>query len=63
MEPVKQSAAVVRWKAGANGEVQTINLTTETEYTLPANTLPKTSDIMWQVQLTSDDGVTETTPG
>lgn len=63
MEPVQQAAAVVRWKAGENGEVHTISLTAETEYTLPADTLPNTSDIMWQVQLTSDDGVTEPTPG
>lgn len=62
IDPVAQASAVISWKAGESGTENNINLSTETQYTIPANTLPEQSDIFWRVQITSDDGVTEPTP-
>lgn len=62
IDPVAQASAVISWKVGENGTENKINLSTETQYTIPANTLPEQSDIFWRVQITSDDGVTEPTP-
>lgn len=62
IDPVAQASAVISWKVGENGTENKINLSTETQYTIPANTLPEQSDIFWRVQITSEDGVTEPTP-
>lgn len=59
---ISQASAVISWKAGENGTENKINLSTETQYTIPANALPEQSDIFWRVQITSNDGVTEPTP-
>lgn len=62
IDTLGQAEAIIRWKEVESGEINTITLATETEYTIQANTLPQAAEIMWQVQLTSDDGVTEPDP-
>lgn len=62
IDPLSQASAVFRWKNGASGTVHTVNVGTDEFVTLAADTLPNSSEIMWQVQLTSDDGVQDPSP-
>ena len=62
IDPLSQASAVFRWKDGASGTVHTVNVGTDEFVTLAADTLPNSSEIMWQVQLTSDDGVQDPSP-
>ena len=56
MGELKQQSAVLRWKVGTNGQVTEIPLTTQTEYTFPANTFPRSSQIYWMVVVTGNNG-------
>lgn len=51
IEEIAQNKAVLRWKNGPSGTVNTVNISgSTTSYTMAANTLPESSDLYWQVQ-------------
>lgn len=53
------ATTLVEWKNGTSGTVHEITVTgNSTSTTIEANTLPVTSDLMFRVKITSDDGVT-----
>lgn len=53
---ITQTAAKFQWKDGEGGTVHEVSLTTETEYTVPANTFPESANLLWRVILTADNG-------
>lgn len=53
---ISQAAAKFQWKDGEGGTVHEVSLTTETEYTVPANTFPESGNLLWRVILTADNG-------
>ena len=59
IEELTQASAVLQWKIGESGTVNTINVGTSTQYVFPENTFPEKSDIYWRTRITSNDGVTE----
>lgn len=57
IDNVAQTSATLRWKVGADGEVHEIQLSgAGTTYTMPANTLPQSQDIRWQVTAVTAEG-------
>ncbi len=59
IEELTQASAVLQWKIGEAGTVETINIGTNTQYVFPQNTFPENSDIYWRTRITSNDGVAE----
>ena len=53
---ISQTTAKFQWKDGEGGTVHEVSLTTETEYTVPANTFPESANLLWRVILTADNG-------
>ena len=57
IENATQTAAVLQWKNGSSGTVNSINISgSSTTYTMAANTLPESADLYWRVQTTTSDG-------
>lgn len=57
---VEAEAVVFRWKNGTDGAVKEIALGKADGYQMPAGTLPVSDSILWQIEATSNDGLTFT---
>ena len=53
-----QTGAVVEWKIGENGTVNTVNATTSSTVSIPANSFGSGNTIYWRVKLTASNGNT-----
>lgn len=61
-ENPQQTSAYIQWRVGDSGSINTINITGSAQtYTMPANTLPLSSDIQWRVTATTAHDTSETT--
>lgn len=57
VESVEQESAVLEWRNGPGGAVQSINIADgSTSYTMPAGTLPNSDNIQWRVTVTTTEG-------
>lgn len=57
VENVAQTSATLQWKNGESGTVNSITISgSSTTYTMPANTLPESSELYWRVQTTTASG-------
>lgn len=54
IEAAEQTSAKLQWKNGSSGTVNTINISSsDTTYTMAANTLPESAELYWRVQVVS----------
>lgn len=53
---VSQSSASFQWKDGENGAVHEVILGAQNEYVVPANTFPKSGNLLWRVVVTANNG-------
>lgn len=51
------ASAVFQWREGTSGTVQSIQASSLTGVTVPANTFPTTGNFQWRVKLTAGSGV------
>lgn len=60
VENIEQTSATLQWRNGTSGTVNSITISgNTTEYTMPANTLPKSQQIQWRVLAETVEGSAE----